>query len=106
MDLPHDRCIVAVDKAAQRPSYLSALPCWNTVGSSTYGMSGILFVGPADWRRRAIIGNSDLRANDHLSSLVDADDHSEPHRWQYCVLDRVALVQGLGFQIFSLLPDA
>jgi hypothetical protein len=53
-------------------------------------MSGILFGGAADWRRRAIVVNGDLRANDHLASLVDADDHSEPHRWQHCVSDRVA----------------
>ena len=94
MDLHRDRCIVAVDEAAQRPSYRSAFSCWNAVGSAASGMSGILFGGPADWQRRAIVGNGDLRANDHLAALVDADNHSETHRWQYCVLDRVALVQG------------
>ena len=62
------------------------------VGSAASGMSGILCSGPADWQRRAIVGNGDLRASDFLAALVDADNHSEPYRWQYCVLGRVALV--------------
>ena len=48
MDLHHDRCIVAVDEAAQRLSYSSALPCWNAVGSAASCMSGILCGGPAE----------------------------------------------------------
>ncbi len=44
-------------------------------------------------QRRAIVGNGDLRASDCLAPLIDADDHSEPHRWRYCVLGRVVLNQ-------------
>ena len=48
MDLHHNECIVAVDEAAQRPSFSSALPCWDAVDSAASGMSCILCGGPAE----------------------------------------------------------
>ena len=93
MDLHHNGCIVAVDEAVQRPSYSSALPCWDAVDSAASGMSCILCGGPAEigkgvWLlETAICGPVTV-----WPRWFDADDHSEPYRWQYCVLGRVALV--------------
>ena len=89
MDLHHNGCIVAVDEAAQRPSFSSALPCWDAVDSAASGMSCILCGGPAEIGKGVWLLETAIC---RLAPLVDADDHSEPYRWQYCVLGRVALV--------------